>query len=806
MKLSSSRWAVSRAVILILLAVPLTDLLYGLTSPPPSYVLAVDDSPSMTRRHRGYAEIVKTRWEAEPPPEGFIVPVSGEDGEQPGLSSTMAAASSLFGEYGNKRMLFVSDGLAPAAGIDLPLQTMRDRGISVFALALPPPSIQAGAVSLHGPDRAWLSEPFTIRGVVSSTAASPVHVTLYRDGLPLRTSRVIVDEWGRGSVEYIQESDRVGTVSYSLAVDGQPYPPVFTAVHIASAPRVRYIVEDPETALGLVAIFRRAGIELNVSRMADLPYETDGFAEDDVFVLDDPSGTDLNGPLAEKLISAVGTEGKGLIVIGGRKGLGSEEMRHSRLGAILPVVSGYTSPPPPPPVSLVIAMDTSFSMHGRGRGKKIFHSDEPRKIDVAREAAKEVVKIVRPQDRLGLIGNSTDLFWIHELGPTGDRTRLVENIDSIKPRGDGLNFYSIVYESYQRLLRDDAPIRHILVLGDSEDIDEYEIFGRGHSYDLLREMARNGVTLSVIALGHPTDKDVPFLRTASLLGKGDFYQVSNINALPQYFVSDYRKLSSQQFLEAEILPRMGDSTPLMHGVNPVLPVLGGISLVTPREDAIVPVRTHTGVPLVTTGIYGKGRTAVFASDNGYRWAKGWTSWASAGTFWTQLLFAVARDPESLYHSAALAVDRAEKRFTYRIRSADGSLPTWPRLWLHYRGGDRPPLPLVRSGLSEYMHIGELPETGLYRVAVTEDEEGTRVLYETQIFVPPTIESLPVGENRPLLDRIVTATGGEWITDLNDMVVPPEKAPFGYNVLYTLAAGFGLLLLLLESFLKHYLRR
>ena len=141
--------------------------------------------------------------------------------------------------------------------------------------------------------------------------------------------------------------------------------------------------------------------------------------------------------------------------------------------------------------------------------------------------------MIRGRDRLGIIGNSTDLYWIHKTGPVDDRVGLLETIGGLYPRGDGINFYSIVREAYGTLTDDPSPIRHVLVFGDAEDIDHYEVAGEGHSYDLIRQMAKEGVTLSVLAIGQPTDKDVPFLRTATLLGGGDFYLISDLKALPR---------------------------------------------------------------------------------------------------------------------------------------------------------------------------------------------------------------------------------------------------------------------------------
>jgi hypothetical protein len=722
------------------------------------------------------------------------------------LGTTLDAAAAHFEGRGKKRIILFTDGIAGDRLLEKSLASLRRRDIEVHVVTPPKPHRVAGAVRVSAPERAWLGEPFTIRAFVGGTEAGPAEVILSRNGVPVGRAVAAVDTWGRGSVNFVQEADRVGPVTFSVAVDGQAYAPVSAVVEVAGSPQVRYIGDDPKTAENLIGIFRDAGVRLRVSRPVDLAWEGDPFRKDDVVIVDDPAPASLNDNLLRRLRKAVGEDGKGLIVIGGRKGLGSEEFSDSGIEEMLPVVSGYTAPPEPEPVSLIIALDTSFSMFYRGRDKRAFYSNEPRKIEVAREAAKEVIRAVRPDDSLGLIGNSTDLFWIQELGPIGNRRAVEERVNRVQPEGKGINFYSIIREAYDTLKRDRSAVRHVLVFGDAEDIDQYEVESVGHSFDLVRQMARDGITLSVVAIGLPTDKDIPFLRTASLLGKGDFYLVADLRALPRYFVSEYRKLSVRHFFEGRVLPRMGDYTSVLRDMDENLPPLEGISLVTPRERAVVPIRTDTGAPLLTLGSYGSGKTAVFASDNGYRWAPRWSSGKRAAAFWTQLLFAVTADSGADAVSSSLYHNDASERISYSFRGADGSLPGWDRLWLHDVRGKEPPIPLLRRGLVRYDSEGPLPPSGLYSFKVTTDEEGSGEIDSRFLFLPSPPEDLPYGADWPLLERIMETTGGEWVTQLERFTRPADPANVGAAAFAAWCLAAGLALLLAETLFRNYLRR
>jgi hypothetical protein len=687
---------------------------------------------------------------------------------------------------------------------------LKEQRVKVFALSPPRPVRQAGVVGLVAPTRAFLWEPFTVKGGIAASSRGTVTVVLRRSGVVIDEQEITVDSSGFAEAEFVQESDRVGTVFYSLELKEYDSPAVSGEVRIATSPRVRYIGDDLEASKKLIDLLRDAGIDVEVSRPSDLIGTGQDFALDDILLLDDLPSPTFGDDLIDTIRKAVGDRGKGLVVIGGRKGLGSEAYHDSLLESILPVTVGYSTPPEPPPVSLIIAMDTSFSMYFRNDDSSALREGGPRKIDVAKESSREVVKAVRPRDRLGILGNSTDLFWIQSLGHLTDREETMGKIDHVRAWGAGINFYSIVREAYSALRNDDSPIRHIVVFGDAEDIDQYEVRGEGHSFDLIRRMAKDGITLSVLAIGLPTDKDAPFLRTATLLGGGDFYLISDLRALPRYFVTEYRRLAARHYLEEKVRPVAGEFSPLLHGVRGPLPTLDGIATVTPRSGAQTPVMTDTGVPLVTLGQFGQGKTAVFASDNGYRWALPWLEWRESRRFWLQLLFSVAPAGKEKLRFSSLEADQLQDRILFHHRAVKEAFPTVEKLWLHRRGTkggvDFDPVPLVRTGLTTYQSSSPLPTPGFTRYYLTSDGEGNEKVGEASLYSPPPVESLPFRENRALLEEIVEKTGGGWIAAPSDIASEAAFIDVRKEVLFILVVAAGMVFLLVEKLVTLYVRR
>jgi hypothetical protein len=323
-------------------------------------------------------------------------------------------------------------------------------------------------------------------------------------------------------------------------------------------------------------------------------------------------------------------------------------------------------------------------------------------------------------------------------------------------------------------------------------------------------MAKEGITLSVLAIGLPTDKDAPFLRTATLLGGGDFYLISDLRALPRYFVTEYRRLAARHYLEEEIRPMAGEFSPLLHGVRGPLPALDGIATVTPRRGAQTPVMTDTGVPLVTLGQFGQGKTAVFASDNGYRWASPWLEWSEGRRFWLQLLFSVVPAGNEKLRFSSLEADQLQDRILFHHRAVKEAFPSWEKLWLHRRrargGVDSDPVELVRTGLTSYQSSPPLPDPGFTRYYLTSDGEGKEVVGEASLYSPPPVESLPFKENRALLEEIVEETGGGWITAPGDIAGEAAFIDVRKEVLFILVIAAGMVFLLVEKLVTLYVRR
>jgi len=764
---------------------------------PPSYVLVLDDSPSVRARFPGLAEKALALWRGFDSGAHPVVAAgsrprpAGTEEDRPrstDLPAALRAAAALGTPGVETRILLVTDGLTREENLEETISLLREGGAHVYALTPPEPQPQAGAVGIVLPERVFLQEPFTVRARIAASRPGPLEVRLLRNGEAAASTSVTVDAGGSAEVEFPQEVDRAGRVRYAIEVPGSSGPPVVGETTVAQAPRVRWISGDPGSAAGIITALREAGIPVEVSHPADLVPAAPELARDEVIVVDDVPAAALGEDLVAAVRRAVSSGRAGLVVIGGRKGLGSGEYAGTEFETMLPVRSGYQAPPPPERVSLVLALDTSFSMFFRGRGEPSFVGSAPRKIDVALQSVREVVRIVRPEDSLGILGNSNEIFWIARLGPVASRAALIADLDRVKPFGAGIFFYSMLHEAREALRTAPEGARHVLILCDANDIDQYEVAGQGHAFDLLRGMASEGMTVSIVAIGVPTDKDVPFLRTAAILGRGDFHLVPLLVALPRYFSSEYRRLSSSRhFLEEEIIPILGPEAP--SAIREALPPLAGIALTTAREGSRTLLQTSQGPPLLVAGEFGRGKTLVFAGDNGLRWAGRWLDSPATRRLWLQIVFDAAPAGErGRGFDSHLEIEPESGRLLFRYAGTDAALPVWERLRALPADGSEDggtPEVLDRVGLRSYRGRSPLAAAGYRRVSVTDDAAGAPALLTTGYFVPAAEEELPLPPRWGTIQRVLRETGGAWVLDPAQIRPAPglrERVPFPLAVL------------------------
>lgn len=791
---------------------------------PPQFLVLEDVSASIApagaaardafvaglRRRVPAADLRVVRFAAEPlTGRAAAAPdATAPDPSRTDLAAALEYAKGLADPRRRAALVLLSDGEENEGAALASVAGLKRAGIRVLARDIGGGAGAAPSIRrVSAPRRVLPGESFPVGVAVSAEPGRALRVRLSAGAGPPEYREVRPDGQGEAEATFPQRAPRAGALRLRLALedaDGRPLPAGERILEVAVARPVPVTVltNGAYEVRALTDLLAGAGLPVTVlepEAWRTLPASP---GDSGVILLDNLPASALGGEGMDKLERLVRADGAGLLALGGLLSFGAGDWGETPLERALPVAMEAPARGADADLGLVIVLDASLSMFFRGRGEEIFVGSGPRKMDLAKTAILEIVRSLRPGDRIGLIESKDELSWVQRLGPVADRADLEARVLGVKAYGGGINFYSSVREAAAALRGDPAAIRHIMVLADANDIDQLEVESVGRSEELIRSMAAERITLSIFALGNPRDKDIAFLRHMAQLGRGDFYLVADMLSLPRYFRSEYRKKTGEQFREEEFEPLLRSTSPLLRGLEAErLPPVTGMNLVTIKAGAEELLVAPNGAPLLALWHYGKGRTAAFTGDNGARWAAGWLSWPDAERFWTQLIHEVA--PRAAPPPFELRGERAGGQAGLALRRADGRLlgPADGRLRLEGGAGAGFSAPLQRVGLHRFVAPLDAGATGAAAVVVEGDLVGGLAGVRGSLDLPPPAEYAPPGRGRALLESLAHATGGAIVTTPEEaagLMAPEQRtawpAPLFWLLLAALLALFGEILI------------
>lgn len=682
------------------------------------------------------------------------------------------------------RLLLLSDGEETDGNALSVLPEITGRGLAVWSAdlsALPRAAVELRAAS--APPRLHPGEPFTVRGIIVSGSSGRATVVLSRDGVPVETQEVGLERNEEKEATFAQEAGKPGIARYRMEILPREGLELLSAVReveveISPPPPVTYLADDPEAAALLRRTLERS--DFRVEPLTPEAWDAAGapVPHGGVILLDDVAAASLGIAGMERIERLVREGGAGLILIGGPHALGAGGIKDTPLERVLPVVMGASGRGPEAEIGLVIVIDASFSMYYRGRSGNLVKGTTPRKIEIAKAAIIEVLRALRPQDQIGVLESKDQLYWLRRPGPGADLAALEEQVNAVRALGGGINFYSSVLEAGKELRKVAAPIRLIMVICDTADIDQYRVETAGDSAELVRRLAGEGIALSIFAIGYPTDKDVPFLKAMADLSRGDFFLVADLLGLPRYLRAEYEKKAGEWFREGEFRPLLMEYAALLDRVDTAdLPPVSGVNLVTTKKGAAEILTTDDGSAFLSAWSFGRGKAAVFAADNGTKWAGAWMTWPDAERFWRQLLFRLAPAEKPPLVETRAEVDRERKKILLRLPEQEGGAPETRELSfaLEARGRELEAA-LSRTGLETYeaMLPGNPERSYRYRIRDAGGEK--REIAAGFLEVPVAGEQQLRAGGVVLLSRLVRESGGKWISSAAELFSGISPAP------------------------------
>jgi len=674
---------------------------------------------------------------------------------QTDLAGAVRLGLALFPEGYARRLVLISDGQETKGDLVAAANVAASSGVEISTRTLGVASGDETLVSeVRAPARAREGEAVDVGVTIGSTRGGAAQVRLFADGNLLAEQDVTLKA---GDNPFTFTVAQPGTGFHRFRAEVKAAADTFYQNNTASAftdvkgrARVLLLEGSPDEGANLGAALRASGYLVDTFAADRAPANLAELVNYDAIVLVDVPAEAL-GARSAILQSYVRDLGRGLLSIGGERAYGPGGYTGTPLEELLPVRMDLRNGVVNPPVSLVFAIDKSGSMAESGSDG----TGGVTKMDLAKEAAFRAVKLLQPQDEIGIVAFDGSAAVVAPRRALRDQPDITARIGTLQPSG-GTDIRAGLLEALNQQLASAAKVRHIILVTDGQSNNNFA--------DLVQQMNDTGITLSVIGVGQGVANYLPQLATD---GKGRYYYAADAAQLPEIFLKETRIALRSYFVEGDIGPRLGATTPITEGLTGV-PNLRGYVGTTAKPTAQTGLVSPEGNPLLVQWQYGLGRAVAWTSDAKGQWAVDWLPWSDFARFWSRAVgWTISATPQDLQLNTqtsggrtTVSVDARDSSDTFRNGLTVVGTIVGP-------GGERKDVTLRQTAPGRYQaDLGVLPEGSYLLAIVARGGDGTaQAATSGGLIIPYSPEyALPRTDRTAVLARARELTGGTELAD------------------------------------------
>jgi uncharacterized membrane protein/Mg-chelatase subunit ChlD len=401
-----------------------------------------------------------------------------------------------------------------------------------------------------------------------------------------------------------------------------------TFTHVRGSGQV-LLLEDYENRgehEAVVAALRQENLEVTIRPSNQLPNGLPELQQYDTVILANVPREHFSDQQITMLVLNTQNMGSGLVMLGGPNSFGAGGWSNTEIEKAMPVDFQIKSAKVVPKGALALLMHASEMPEGNHWQKVV---------------AQESIKALGGEDYCGLLHwNGTDQWlWGNGLLKVGgNRDKMLAYIDRMVP-GDMPDFDPGMVKAQQAFARiTDAAAKHMIIISDGDPSPP--------TAAVIQGLKTQNVTVTTVAVGcHGVAEFTTMKRIAQLTG-GKYYEVTNARALPRIYQKEARRVARPLVFEDEkgFVPRIKYPHEMLGGIEEPLPPLTGFVQTTVKQSPLVEVALVSPVPageenatILASWTYGLGKSVVFTSDAGERWAKAWTTWDNYEKLFSQMV-------------------------------------------------------------------------------------------------------------------------------------------------------------------------
>jgi uncharacterized membrane protein/Mg-chelatase subunit ChlD len=586
------------------------------------------------------------------------------------LAAAMKLALATFPEDSARRVVIVTDGNENLGDSRVTARSLADAGVGIDVVPVELDSRAEVAVEkVTLPNEIRKGQVIEARVIVNSQARPTPdnpqalvkgklrlsRVTLQREEL-LDESEVTLEP-GKNVFRFTHRIDQPDAYTYRARfVPDDPADDLMvqnneatTYTHVRGEGRI-LLIEDWENRGdfdGLAGSLRNQNLEVSVMSSDALFTSLADLQSFDCVILanvprasgDEVRGvTNFSDDQISMLVRNTEQMGCGMIMLGGPNSFGVGGWANTELEKSMPVDFQIKNSKVNAVGALVLMMHASEMAQGNHWQKVV---------------ARKAIEALGPMDYCGLIHwdfGGDQWLWAKNQGGlvriTNRRPAMLAALSRMTP-GDMPQFDPAMKKSLAAFNRTNAAMKHMIVISDGDPAPPTQATIRAYI------AAKVKVTTVAVSSHGPVDQKT--MQDIAAATGGKYYQVNNPQALPKIYQREARRVSRPLIYEPAggVPVQTVYDHEILKSIDPdSFPPLRAYVLTTRKENPLVeqsliapkPTPDGRNSTILATWTYGLGRTAVFTSDAGARWADTWKSWENYDKFYKQLVEWTMRPP------------------------------------------------------------------------------------------------------------------------------------------------------------------
>lgn len=556
------------------------------------------------------------------------------DKDATNLEQTLSLAAALVPEENQGRIVLISDGTATEGNLSRVLDELKARNIAVDFLPVQYNySNEVWLERLELPQAVKIGQAFEATTVLSSLMAGEGKLVLKQNGQPIQQLDVKFQA-GKNRFAFPITLTQPGYYDYSASImvprtqdQLLQNNTVLNDLYLEGEGRILVVTDsqgDERDWQRLTAVIRDTQRLVEIKPAYDLPRDPAALQPYDAILFVNV-GTDSFDTVQMKAVhDAIYDLGVGFAMIGGKNSFGPGGYHKTQIEDALPVSMDVSQKKVLPKGALVIVLHTCEFPEGNAWAKRI---------------TKQAIKVLSPQDDVGVLDYEGGERWVFEIAPAKDYDNLVIKINAAEP-GDMPGFGGPMRKGLAGLKLNDAATKHMIIISDGDPI--------APDPALIKEFVDNEVSVSLVAIAPHGGRDISTMRGIASATNGRYYFPSDPEQLPSIFIKEAKTLRRNMIQEKDFIPEVQFVSPILKGLDG-LPPLHGYVLTTAKKHSQLILRAPPDDPsspevdpILAVWRYGLGATAAFTSDFSPGWGSDWLEWDQFTPFIKQMLTEIAR--------------------------------------------------------------------------------------------------------------------------------------------------------------------